>query len=445
MEKKHYYFIGIGGIGMSALARMMLNEGHTVSGSDRAQSKLTETLETEGVSVVYEQNAQNITDEIDQVVYTMAIPQDHPELAAAREGGLVTLSYPEMLGEISKDKYTIAIAGTHGKTTTTAMVARILIEAGYDPTVIVGSLLRKGSVDTSTDTAEKEQWGSNFIPGKSDYLVVEACEYKRSFLHLNPNVLIITNIEEDHLDYYKNLADIQSAFDKLAEKVPSDGAIICNPQSTNVMPVVGRYREHVVDYTQTPLDGVTLRVPGEHNKANAQAALSAAATLGVKGSAAQDALSGFEGTWRRYEYKGEQKVGKATGALFYDDYAHHPSEIKTTLAAFREQYPDRNLRIIFQPHLYSRTSQLLDAFAESFEQADEVIVAPIYAAREDPAEGVDNHALTEAIVKHGTPANVRALDSFEAIAEYISDSLEPSDLVVTFGAGDISAIHSHFV
>ncbi|MEX0930171.1 MAG: UDP-N-acetylmuramate--L-alanine ligase [Candidatus Paceibacterota bacterium] len=436
MSKKHYYLIGIGGIGMSALARMLAHDGNTVSGSDRDETELTKTLEREGISVVYEQEPENITETIDEVVYTVAIPDDHPELVAARKKGIPVHSYPEMLGEISKDKYTIAVAGTHGKTTTTAMIATILQVAGLDPSVIVGSLL------SGTGGGG---WGSNFVAGTSDYLVVEACEYKRSFLHLNPDVLVITNIEEDHLDYYKNLADIQSAFNKLAEKVPAEGAIVCNPKTDEVMPVVGRYRTRVIDYTELSAEGIELSVPGEHNIQNAQAALSVAAFLRVKEKTARDALRSFKGTWRRYEFKGEKKTVGGGSALFYDDYAHHPSEIRATLAAFRKQYPDRRLRVIFQPHLYSRTQQLLDDFSTCFDVADEVIIAPVYAAREAPSAGVDHHALAKAVTSRGAPARVQVFDSFDDLVGYVQGSLEEADLVATLGAGDIHAIHSNFV
>ncbi|MEX1026559.1 MAG: UDP-N-acetylmuramate--L-alanine ligase [Candidatus Paceibacterota bacterium] len=445
MKQKRYYFIGIGGIGMSALARMLTHEGHAVTGSDRDATELTKTLEAEGISVTYTQVPENITGEIDAVVYTVAIPDDHPELVAAREKGIPTRSYPEMLGEISKDKYTIAVAGTHGKTTTTAMLAAILQAAKLDPTVIVGSLLVGGG---------DNGWGSNFVAGKSDYLVVEACEYKRSFLHLHPDVLVITNIEEDHLDYYKNLADIQSAFDKLAEKVPAEpatlggasgheegGAIVCNPNSTGVMPVVGRYQTRVIDYTQLPADGIELSVPGKHNKENAQAALAVAAFLRISEKTARQALAGFKGTWRRFELKGTH----SSGALLYDDYAHHPSEIRATLAAFREKYPDKRLRVVFQPHLYSRTEQLLESFAGSFEIADEVLLAPVYAAREQPAAGVDHRRLADAIAEQNDQKKVQALDSFGEVIGLIEGSLDANDVVVTLGAGDIHTIHSHFV
>ena len=419
----HYFFVGIGGIGMSGLARLLAHRGHQISGSDRDRSLITDALEREGIHVVYTQDEANITSDIDEVVYSKAVPKEHPELTAAREKGILLSSYAEKLGAFADSMKTVAVSGTHGKTTTTAMIATVLDEAGYEPNALVGSLL---AGDTDGD------WAGNVLTGDSQTFVVEADEYKRSFLSLSPQILVITNIEADHLDYYRDLEEIQDAFRQLAERVPDSGAIICDPHDPAVEPVVANTDARVIDrgaYTVSPDE---LSVPGVHNRQNAAAALAVAGICGLDDTAARKGLRQFRGTWRRFEYKGELSGG---GSL-YDDYAHHPAEVSTTLAGFRERYPDSRLRVIFQPHLYSRTAQLADEFAESFAAANEVIVAPIYAAREDPAEKlVDHHDLAASIRSHHD--NVHALDSNEGIIEQIRDGASAADIVVTMGAGDI--------
>ncbi|MCC6290627.1 UDP-N-acetylmuramate--L-alanine ligase [Candidatus Nomurabacteria bacterium] len=396
---KHLYCIGIGGIGVSALARKYLNDGWRVSGSDRAHSLVTEELEKLGAKVFFEQKAANITPDLDLIIYTIAIPENQAELVRARELGIKTMSYPEALGELSRDYFTVAVAGTHGKTTTTAMLAKICIAAGRDPTVIVGSFLTDG--------------GSNFIPGKSDLLIVEACEYRRSFLNLEPKVLIITNIDNDHLDYYRDLGDIKSAFAEFAKRLPSDGTLITERE----------YSKIKTDFK--------LKVPGLHNVHNAQAALSAAAALGINYLTAIEALENFSGSWRRFEYKGKTD----NGALVYDDYAHHPTEIRATLSGAKE-IAKKKIFVVFQPHLYSRTKLLFNDFATSFTDADAVIVSPIYAARERADMDVSGGKLAEAI---GFPKTC-FLENFDKIATYLKQKTGPDDLIITMGAGDISEL-----
>ncbi len=391
------HFIGIGGIGVSAIARMMLAAGQTVTGSDQSESLVTEELAKLGATIFGHHHADNVSADVDLVVYTIALAVDNPELIKAKSLDVPVLSYPEMLGRISADKYTIAVAGTHGKTTTTAMLAQIFIAAGLDPTVIVGSLFKDSQ--------------SNFIAGKSKYLIVEACEYRRSFLNLNPKILVITNIDNDHLDYYKNLADIQSAFAELAAKVPADGRVITE-----------------TEYRQVPLP-IELPMPGEHNQRNAQAAIAAAKAVGIDEGLARRALAKFSGTWRRFEYKGETK----TGAKVYDDYAHHPTEIAATLAGARAVFPDKKITIVFQPHLYSRTKLLFDDFTKSFSGADEVIILPIYAAREPADPSITSERLAKAI-------GGRYLPSLAEAATYLTAHTGPTDLVVIMGAGDISRL-----
>jgi UDP-N-acetylmuramate--alanine ligase len=400
---KAVHFIGVGGIGVSALARLFLAEGKKVTGSDRAPSLITAELSKLGVEI------RTGVGEADLVIYTIAVPSDHPELLEARQRHLPTLSYPEALGELSREKYTIAVAGTHGKTTTTAMIAEVLIRAGLDPTVIVGSLFTPPNQAAASPT--------NFIAGRSKYFVVEACEYRRSFLHLSPQVLVITNIDADHLDYYRDLADIQSAFAALVAKVPPDGAVIT-----------------AKEYEQISLP-ITLRVPGRHNQQNAQAAIAVAKTLGLSEVVARQHLANFRGTWRRFELKGET----STGALVYDDYAHHPAEISATLQGARELYPERPIIAVFQPHLYSRTKQLLADFAAALSGADEVVLLPIYAAREPFDPRVSSELLATAIGEKGTA--VRTLPDFVAARDYLLGlPASRPPLLIIMGAGDITEL-----
>ncbi len=402
---KQAHFIGIGGIGMSALARMLMHRGITVSGSDSAESEITKALESEGVSVVYEQVVENITDTIDLVVYTDAMPQDHPELAAAREAGITTMSYFGALGEVAQEYKVIAIAGTHGKTTTTAMTAQALITAGIDPTVIVGSLTNFSS------TSSGQVVRTNFRAGSSEYLLVEACEYKRHFLSLSPYILAVTNIELDHPDYYKDLADVEDAFAELA----SQSETVLAPES------IQKYLLRVPE----------LKVPGEYNKQNAALALAIADTLGADMSKAKDALESFTGTWRRFEYKGKTK----SGADVYDDYAHHPTAITEMLKGAREKFGGATIIVVFESHTYTRTGKLMSDFAQSFGDADEVIIAPIYAAREEPIEGVTAEALAQNISTYNK--NVQSTETLEQ-AVVMADSLgSEGDIIIFMGAGDI--------
>ncbi|MDP3726468.1 MAG: UDP-N-acetylmuramate--L-alanine ligase [bacterium] len=415
---KKVYCIGIGGIGVSALAQLLHSEGKEVVGSDREETLITKMLQDKRIEVLIGQNADNVTSDIDLVIYTPAVGESNPEFDKARELKIPMFSYPEALGVISREMFTIAVSGCHGKTTTTAMIGKILKDAERSPTVIVGSLLQEGK--------------TNFVRGTSDLFVVEACEYKRSFLHLNPNILVITNIDNDHLDYYKDLADIQSAFRELAQKVPKDGFIVTNPNDPAVLPALQGVSARIVDYTL--YDEIPhLKVPGAHNILNAKAALAAvnAASLDISSEAAQKALQNFTGTWRRFEYKGKIK----NGAFVYDDYGHHPTEIKATLKAAKESFPDKKIIVVFQPHLYSRTKLLLNEFAKSFHDADEVIILPIYAAREDGYEGINSEILTQEIKKNNK--NTYFFDNFEKIITYLKKYTKTGDLILTMGAGDI--------
>src|SRR3989338_3986837 len=363
---KLVHFIGVGGIGTSAIARMFLLEGKKVSGSDMAESEVTNALKEAGATICIGEDAKNIPADCELVIYTIAVPKEHAELVEAKKRGVPVISYPEVLGIISKDKYTIAITGTHGKTTTTAMIAKIMMDAGLDPTVIIGSFLHadtrgfktqmnadigdadgRGYKDTQIHVdgnisvnqrlhQRKSASWTNFVAGKSKYLVVEGCEYCRSLLNLSPSILVITNIDADHLDYYRDMEDIVSAFVELSQKLPKDGYLIMDSHAPNLQAVVKQSHSQNADFEVLKLpSGFRLHIPGAHNLLNAKAAWGVAKVLGIGDVEALRSLSEFRGTWRRFEYRGKAK----NCAHVYDDYGHHPTEIAATLQGTRELFP----------------------------------------------------------------------------------------------------------
>lgn len=417
------HFVGIGGIGTSAVARMMKMEGKKVSGSDRGASEVTSELEKAGVSVSVGHSASNIPIDCDLIVHSVAISEDNPELKEARSRNIPILTYPQTLRFISEEKNTIAISGTHGKTTITAMVGCILMEAGLDPTVLVGSLM---------PLPHDRETRVNFVLGKGNHFVVEADEYKKSFHNLSPKILVINNLDVDHLDFYKDLADIQASFRVVAERVPEDGFVICDIRDSHVQPVVVGLKATVVDYSQFLSVPLKLKIPGLCNRQNAAAALAVAQSLGIEESVAVASLNAFTGVWRRFEYHGTTK----DGGQVYDDYAHNPQKVRAALQGIRELYPDKKITVIFQPHLYSRTKLLLSEFAGSFADADQVLLPPIYAAREALDPSITSEMLAEEIIKRGREAiafsDLSTLDTF-----VFSQKYGPETAVVTVGAGDI--------
>ena len=395
---KKVFFIGIGGIGISALAKLVLSRGMEVSGmNDEESPKTLDPLRALGASVMYEKDMQGLP-EADTYVYSDAWIYRGPQiLADARATGKPVLSYFEALGIFAREYTVIAISGTHGKTTTTAMVAEILESAGLDPTVIVGSFVKK--------------FGSNFKAGKSEYLVVEADEYMRHLLNFHPYIGVITNIEKDHLDYYKDLADLQNAFDQFLA------------QSEN----------KITDYAAYLPKVPKLSVPGEHNRLDAAAALAVADILKIPEAVAQKALQNFAGTWRRLEKRG----ALPSGAIIYDDYAHHPTEVIASLQALRELYPkgEKKIHILFQPHLYSRTKAFWKEFTIAFDEADMVAFLPIYFAREAPDPEVTSEKLAQEISLH--KPNTISFSDFDSAEKYFrSANLGPNDIFVTMGAGE---------
>lgn len=415
---RRVHFIGIGGIGISAIARMFLARGVRVTGSDRAGGDVVTELKRLGARIASPgHRATNVPRSAELVIYTVAIPPTNPELRRARTLHLPLLSYPEALGVLSAAHDTVAVSGTHGKTTTTAMLAKICLDAGRDPTVVVGSLLRDHH--------------SNFIAGRSSLFIAEACEYRRSFLNLSPRGLIITNIEAEHLDYYKDLADIQEAFRTLVAKLPPDGFIVVNPKDARVRPVLRGAPCRIIDYTKVSLRGVKLQTPGAHNRVDAQAALAAAQALGIPRGQAVPALGHFRGTWRRFEPKGTTQ----RGATVYSDYAHHPTEIAATLQGAREIAGQGRIIVAFQPHLYSRTKLLLKDFARAFRNADQVFLDDIYAAREPNDPTITSQKLAATMAAAG--GSVCYEPHWKRLAAALLAAAAPGDLIIVMGAGDI--------
>ena len=422
---KKVFFVGIGGIGISAIARMFLQEGKTVLGSDMSDGEITQELAALGIPIFIGQGFDLIPNDVDLIVYTTAIKHYDPTLVAQiSTTGIPAKTYPEMLHLVTANKYTIAICGTHGKTTTTAMIAKILIENKKDPSVIVGSLLK--------------EYKSNLIVGKSEYFVVEACEYERSFLNINPKITVITNIEEDHMDYYKDIADIENAFSTFLDQTGE--YVVCDPNDKNLASVLAGKNIKIIDYTKY-LDNVPkLLVAGIHNRKNAACAIAVAEILGINNIDAQNAVAKFSGTWRRMDLKGTTK----SGAIVYDDYAHHPTEIKASLEGYRELYPrspspgegksKNKIIVVFQPHLYSRTKALFTEFTTAFNEADEVYFLPIFFAREEFDPTISSEILAEAVAKNVSGA--KAFKDFEEAEKFIQEAnLGEGDILVTMGAG----------
>lgn len=420
-QAKYIHFIGIGGIGTSSLAQILFHQNKKISGSDFATSEITNHLSKRGMKVTIGHNQKNVSKHHQLIIYSSAIPKNNPELEEAEKLKIKTISYPEALGELSKNYFTIAIAGTHGKSTTTALTALCLIKGDLDPTVIIGTKL-------------KELKNQNYRVGKSKYLVVEACEYKRAFLNLSPDILIITNLEADHLDYYKDLKDYQSAFKKLCQKIPKTGAIIINKKDKNSVAVSKNIKAKIYDFSALKLSP---GIPGDFNLRNAAAAAKVAELLDIPATKTKKAIKSYKGSWRRLEYK----KTKLKPTIFIDDYGHHPTEIKVTLKAIREKYPDKKILCIFQPHQYSRTHLLLKEFAKSFHDVNELIIPNIYRVRdtEEDLKKISTDKLVEAIKKH-TPKTSNG-QGLENTAEYIKINHKKYDVIVTMGAGDINKIY----
>jgi UDP-N-acetylmuramate--alanine ligase len=358
------------------------------------------------------------------VVYSDAVPFENPERMSAREYGIPEKSYFTVIGEVSETMKTIAVAGTHGKTTTTGMLTKILVHAEKRPTAIIGSIVR--------------DFGSNCVLGSRDVFVVEACEYKDHILHITPQVLVLTNVELDHTDYFPSLEALQRTFKKAIDSVPADGYIITNPAHERIAPLLANAQAKIVDYTKESVAGINLL--GEFNRENAQAARAAARTVypDIPDDIARHALETFQGSWRRFEYKGET----AAGATVYDDYAHHPTAVRKTIDAARERFSGKEIIVAFHPHLYSRTKHFADDFAEALTHADTAYIAPIYAARESHDPTISHTLLAEAVNAQG--GHAYAKDSLHAVRDALT-MYGSGAVVITMGAGDIYKVADELV
>lgn len=438
---RHVHFVGIGGINMSALAQVLKKNGYEVSGSDIGESKIIDTLRQAGITVYPAHAADNIRG-ADLVVYTAAVHEDNPELAAARKAQIRLAERPELLGSIMAGySQSVGIAGTHGKTTATSLMAQVLVDAGMDPTVFVGGIL---------DTI-----GGNLRMGNSPYFVCESCEYCDSFLHLFPRIAMILNVEEDHLDYFQDLEAIKASFRKFAEGVPDDGYVVACWDNDNCRDALGACAKQVIWYSASdsgahyyardisfeggfprfticrqnqPLCEVALRIPGSHNILNALAVFAACDKLGLEASAIAAGLSAFVGVGRRFERKGYEQ-----GVTVVDDYAHHPDEIRATLLTAKTM-GYRKIWCAFEPHTYTRTLAFLSSFATSLSIADQVVVLPIFAAREKDIYGISAKDLARRIDR------ATLADDYEQAAAYLAAHAKAGDLILTMGAGAITKL-----
>ena len=441
----HIHCIGIGGIGLSAIAEIFLNRGYRISGSDMKESEITDKLIERGAAVYLGHRAKNIAG-ADLVVYSSAVSQDNPEIVAAMETGVPTASRAEVLGALMKEYETsIAIAGTHGKTTTTSMISLILENYGKDPTILVGGNL--------------QEINGNVKIGNSGYFVTEACEYMDSFLNLNPKIEIILNIDSDHLDYFKDIEHIARSFEEFANLVPEDGTVIAFDANPFVNSIIAKLKSRVVtfgfsersDFYASDIEfnsfgmpsfklhhggevlcTIQLSIPGEHNIANALAAFACCFGLGVPVGSIVSTLESYTGTQRRFDVIGITQ----NGITIVDDYAHHPTEIKATLKA-AGNVPHKDLWCLFQPHTYTRTLALFDEFAESFDAADKIVMAEIYAAREKNIYKISSKELVNEIKRAQPEKDVYYFGNFEEIANFVINNAQSGDLVITMGAGDI--------
>ena len=441
---QHIHFVGIGGSGMSGIAEVLANLGFRVSGSDLKRSEVTDRLENLGVVFVEGHRAENVGD-AHVVVRSTAVRDDNPEVIEARQRSIPVIPRAEMLAELMRLKpHSIAVAGSHGKTTTTSMVATVLGGAELDPTFVVGGVVHA--------------FGSNARLGKSDLMVVEADESDRSFLMLTPTIAVVTNIDREHMDYYTDMTDVRRCFEDFVNKVPFYGAaILCldDPNVQAVIPQVARRRvtyglsaqadisAHSIKFNgefgssftvwrgSEAVGEVTLHVPGLHNVYNSLAAIAVGFELDVPFAQISGALGNFTGAERRFQFK-----GIVDDILVVDDYGHHPTEIKATLAAAKVGSAGRRIIVLFQPHRYSRTKDLMEEFARSFNNADELFVTDIYAASEEPIEGITAEALTNEIKSYGHKS-ARYIGALDGAAEILRDQVRPGDLVLTLGAGNV--------
>ncbi|MFC1804961.1 UDP-N-acetylmuramate--L-alanine ligase [Candidatus Omnitrophota bacterium] len=442
--KKRIHFIGIGGIGMSGVAKLFLRQGAEVSGSDIKDGKMVRALKQAGAEVFLGHSPENVRDK-ELVVYSSAIAEDNPELCAAREQGTTLLKRAEALAELMREKTVITVTGSHGKTTTTSLLSHVMLEAGLTPTAAIGGILLES--------------GTNAMLGEGEFFVAEADESDGSFLHYQPTYSIITNLDREHLDYYGDSASQAQAFSKFLEKTSDSGCAFCCGDDPGLAAILKGYRKRLVRfgfnqdcdilareirvcgfsrnfdclYKGRSLGRFELALAGAHNISNALAVIAVGIELGISPGVISGALASYKGARRRLEVRYKDK-----GYLLVDDYAHHPTEIRATLAALKELKP-RRLIAAFQPHRYTRTKLLLKEFACCFGSADKLIITDIYPAGEAPIKGIDGMSIFEEVKRHSPDQDLRFLAKEEICAQILND-LKPQDLVVTLGAGDITKV-----
>jgi len=424
---KKIHFIGIGGIGVSALAKYYLGQGFYISGSDLVSSEITEDFVKKGIKVsIGEHRAENIEKDLSLVVYSPAVEDTNPEIVRAQELGIDLKSYPEALGKLTKNLYTIAVSGTHGKSTTVAMLGILLEKAGLDPTVIVGTKVR-------------EFGDSNCRIGKSKYLVIEACEWDASFLNYSPNIIALTNIEKEHMDFFKDLDGVFRIYKDYVNLLSSDGILVANKDDENIKKVLKDKKVEWYSLKEAKELKKVLKVPGDHNAYNALAALTVARTLGIPDKVSFEALSLYQGAWRRFDVREGDFEGKEVTVI--NDYAHHPTELRVTLASVKEKFPKKKVIAVFQPHQYLRTHYLFDDFIKVLSQApfEQLIITDIYdvAGREESLikDSVSSQKLVEEVIY---------IPSIEEVVAHLKKELEGGEVILIMGAGDIYELSAFF-
>lgn len=421
------HFIGIGGIGVSALAQYYLANGAEVAGSDLVSSEITDLLEKKGAKIkIGKHNAKNVLNNADMVIYSPAVEKNNPELLQAVRYKLQTKSYPEALGDLTKKYFTIAVSGAHGKSTTTAMISLILAKAGLDPNVIIGTKL-------------KEFGNTNFRAGKSKYLVIEADEWNASFLNYWPKIIVLTNIEREHLDYYKDLNHILKTFKEYIGHLPKDGVLIVNRDDKNINKVINPktgIKEYSLKQKEVNKLKNILKIPGQHNIYNALAALAVARELGVPDKISFKALSEYKGAWRRFE-ESDLKI-KNCKLKIISDYGHHPTEIRATLQAAREKFPKNKIWCVFQPHQYQRTFNLFEDFVKVFRKApiDNIIITDIYSVAGREKATIKKKVNSQKLVRAVNKPNVIYLAKSK-IKNYLEKNIKNRSVLIIMGAGDI--------
>jgi UDP-N-acetylmuramate--alanine ligase len=450
LKKYHIHFVGIGGIGMSGIAELLLNLGYRVSGSDVKSSDITDRLKTMGGTIFKGHAAENIKG-ADVVVVSSAIDPENPEVQSAGQASIPVIPRAEMLAELMRLKYSIAIAGAHGKTSTTSIVASVLAEGGLDPTVVIGGKLKS--------------IGSNAVLGEGDFIVAEADESDGSFLKYSPTIAVVTNIDNEHLDFYADLDSIKTVFLNFLDRIPFYGLAVLCLDNEPIQDLIPQMKKRYTTYGMTSqadfqirdvesgqqrsrfdiyhhgnkMGVINLNLPGIHNVYNATASIAVGVELNIAFDQIKKALETVEGVQRRLEIKGE-----SNGITVIDDYGHHPTEVKVTLETIEENWQNRRKVVVFQPHRYSRTRALFDEFSRAFYQSDVLVVLPIYAASEKKIKGVNSQKLCEEIKAHGHKEVIFA-DGFKAALSHLKQTLQPGDVLLTLGAGDVWKVGDMFL